>query len=112
MQLLGQLQNPPPSLGVVFEAFPEGTTPNEGEAAALMPPPMRLGNGVVQRAVVKVLAAAEQPMRVAEIRIAVEAAFGHTVSYESVSWSLRAGSRGDDPHFERTSYWCYRLRCQ
>jgi hypothetical protein len=72
--------------------------------------PRRLGNGVVRRAVVKVLAAADSPMRVVEIQKAVESALGHAASYESVSWCLRMGSRGGESHFERVSYYFYRLR--
>jgi hypothetical protein len=109
MQLVGQLQNPSPSLQAVFDALRDSPAASEQPVAALEPP-MRLGNGVVQRAVVKVLGAAEQPMRVAEIRRAVEAALGQAVSYESVSWSLRTGSHGPRSRFERASYWCYRLR--
>jgi hypothetical protein len=69
----------------------------------------RLGNGVVQRAVVKVLAASDAPTRLAHIYAAVEARLGHSVSKESVSWCLRTGCGGDEPRFERVSYGCYRL---
>jgi hypothetical protein len=111
MQTLGHLQNPSPSLRVVFEAFPDGPPASTGRpTASLLPRPKRLGNGVVQRAVVRALAAAREPMRVVEIREAVEALLGHAVSYESVSWCLRMGSQGAGPRFERVSYYCYRLR--
>lgn len=49
-------------------------------------------------------------MRVAEICEAVEVALTRSVSYDSVSWSLRMGSRGDWPRFERVSYRYYGLR--
>ena len=49
-------------------------------------------------------------MRVLAIQRAVEKLLGHAVSYESVSWCLRMGSRGDGPRFERVSYYFYRLR--
>jgi hypothetical protein len=76
----------------------------------LQPPPKRLGNGVVKRAVVKVLASAEQPMRLAAVRAAVEQLLGQAISDESVSWCLRMGTRGNEPLFERVAYGCYRLR--
>jgi hypothetical protein len=74
-------------------------------------PPKRLGNGAVRRAVVKVLAASDQPMRVAAVQAAVQVLLGRVVSYESVSWCLRMGSKGETPCFERASYYCYRLKC-
>jgi hypothetical protein len=113
MQLIGQLQNLPPRLQVVFEAFSDGALGWSAQpVAALASSPKRLGNGVVQRAVANVLEASDQPMRVVAIRTAVEALLGQAVSYESVSWCLRMGSRGHKPRFERASYYCYRLRGQ
>jgi hypothetical protein len=112
MQLLGQLQNPSPSLQVVSEAFPDGpATPSERPAAA-MPSPKRLGNDVVKRAVVKVLAASTEPMRVVAIQTAVQALLGHAVSYESVSWCLRMGSRKETPLFVRPARGYYQLASQ
>ena len=72
----------------------------------------RLGNGVVQRAVVKVLAAADQPMRLRDIYSAVEDLLGRTVSKESVSWCLRTSRTGQGPGFERVAYGYYRLAPQ
>jgi hypothetical protein len=111
MRLVGQLCNPSSSLERVLDALPGA--PLETTAAScspLVPAPRRLGNGVVQRAVVKVLAAAGAPMRHADIHAAVQGQLGQSVSKESVSWCLRTGSRGSEPRFERIAYGLYRLR--
>jgi hypothetical protein len=70
----------------------------------------RLGNGVVQRAVVKALVAADQPMRLAEVHLAVEGlGHTHTVSKDSINWCLSTGARGKEPRFERVARGCYWL---
>ncbi len=51
-------------------------------------------------------------MRAADIRAAVERLLGVPVSYESVSWSLRMGSRKEMPDFIRPTYGYYQLRSQ
>lgn len=77
-----------------------------------MPVPTRLANGAVQRVIVKVLSTADCPMRLSEIRSAVDQLLGRSVSIESVSWSLRQGCRGERPCFERVAYGVYGLRDQ
>lgn len=110
VHLLGHLSNPSAALTAVFEALPDEPL------GPVMPRPespsseRRLGNGVVQRAVVKVLAAAAKPMRAADIHTAVEGLLGHGVSKNSVSWCLAAGTRAKEPRFERVGYGVYRLR--
>jgi hypothetical protein len=74
------------------------------------PASWRLGNGVVQRAVAKVLAMAGRPMRVAEVHLAVEQLLGHSVSKHSVSWSLAADARSKEARFERTTRGYYQIR--
>jgi hypothetical protein len=92
----------------VFEALPD--EPLEPIEAPTPTPEMgRLGNGVVQRAVAKVLAAAGA-MRTADIHLAVERLLGRAVSKESVSSALRKGIRGSEPRFERVSVGYYQLR--
>lgn len=81
----------------------------QGSIAA-EPASRRLGNGVVQRAVVKVLAAASGPMRDADVHQAVEQLLGRPVSKNSVSWSMAADARSEDPRFERTTRGYYQLR--
>jgi hypothetical protein len=71
---------------------------------------LKLGNGVVQDAVVKVLVAADRPMRLAEVRTAVDALLGHPVSKDSINCCLSTGARGNNPRFERVAPGCYRLR--
>jgi hypothetical protein len=92
----------------VYEAPPD--EPLEPiERPAQEPETGRLGNGVVQRPVVKVLAAGGA-MRTADIHLAVERLLGRAVSKESVSCALRKGIRGAEPRFERVTVGCYRLR--
>jgi hypothetical protein len=71
---------------------------------------LKLGNGVVQAAVVKALARADHPMRLAEVRTAVDALLGHPVSKDSINWCLSTGVRGKEPRFERVACGSYRLR--
>ncbi len=63
----------------------------------------RLGNGVVQRAVVKVLAVARRPMCGQEVRLAVEDLLGHPVSENSISSCLAYGARGREPLFAKVT---------
>jgi hypothetical protein len=110
MHLLGHYFNHPSSPPqAIFDALPdEPLEPTERPE----PPPEtgRLGNGVVQRAVVKVLAAADGPSRAADIHLAVERLLGRVVSKESVSCALHRGIRGSTPRFERVSVGYYRFR--
>jgi hypothetical protein len=71
----------------------------------------RLGDGVVQRAVIKALVAADQPMGLTEVHLAVEGLLGRTVSKDSIKWCLSTGVRGKEPRFERVARGCYRLIC-
>jgi hypothetical protein len=109
MHLLGRLTNLPAPLAAVFEALPdepiEPTVCSEPQIKA-----GRLGNGEVQRAVVKVLASANQPMRLRDINAAVEDWLGQAVSKESVGWCLRMSRSGAGSRFERVAHGCYRLK--
>jgi hypothetical protein len=108
MHLLEHLSNLSPSQERVLDAFPDGL-PERRRPIAPPPPRKRLGNGVVQRAIVRVLAAADEPLSLAAIHQAVEARLGQSVSNASVTWCLHMGSKGDDPRFERVSIGVYRL---
>jgi hypothetical protein len=111
MRLLGHLTNPPSSLQAVFNALPD--EPIEPMARPESPVATgRLGNGVVQRAIVKVLASADRPMRLRDIHSAVEDRLGQAVSKESVSWCLRRSRSGDELRFERVAFGSYRLMPQ
>jgi hypothetical protein len=111
MHLLEHLTNPSAPLKAVFEALPDA--PLEPIEHPTPPPETaRLGNGVVQRAVVKVLALAGQPMRLRDIHAVVEDRLGQAVSKESVSWCLRMSRCGDEPRFERVAFGSYRLMPQ
>jgi hypothetical protein len=110
MHLLGHYFNHPSSpLQAIFNALPdEPLEPTEHPTPT--PETGRLGNGAVQRAVVKVLAAAGGPMRGADIHLAVERLLDRAVSKNSVSWCLAAGVKSQRARFERVSYGTYRLR--
>jgi hypothetical protein len=108
MHLVGQLSNPSAPLAAVFEALPD-----EPIMATARPAPQldvgRLGNGVVQRAVIKVLALAQRPLTVLETQAAVVGLLGHPVSKGSINCCLSTGALGNEPRFERVSRGCYRL---
>jgi hypothetical protein len=112
MRLVGQFSNPSSRLQTVLEAFPDGssapgTTPTAPDFGM-----QKLGNGVVQRAIVKVLASADLPMRARDIWSAVERLLGHSVPQNSVWWALSVGAKGERPLFERVAYGSYRLAPQ
>jgi hypothetical protein len=109
VHLLGHFSNPSSSLQAIFNTLPdEPLEPTEHPTPT--PETGRLGNGAVQRAVVKVLAAANSPTRAADIHLGVECLLGRAVSKESVSCCLRKGVREAAPRFERVSVGYYRLR--
>jgi hypothetical protein len=112
MHLVGQLSNPSAALVAVFEAAGGALRRPAGlqRPIAVEPASRRLGNGVVQRAVVQVIAAANGPMRGADVHQAVERLLGRPVSKNSVSWSLAADARSEEPRFERTTRGHYQLR--
>jgi hypothetical protein len=101
MHLVGQLSNPSGPLVAVLEAVNVARRrPAVEQATVAVEPSLgRLGNGVVQRAVVKVLAAAARPMGVAEVQVAVETMLGHPVSEHSISSCLASGVRRMEPLF-------------
>jgi hypothetical protein len=108
MRLVGQLSSSLPRLQRVLDL------PDTPRARPRAPAPpergsRRLGNGVVQRAVVKVLATADRPLSLADVRPAVEGLLGHSVSEYSVSCCLAAGARASQPCFERVARGHYRL---
>jgi hypothetical protein len=85
----------------MFEALPD--EPIEPMAHPEPEPATgRRGNGVVQRAVMKVLTSANQPVRLRDIHAAVE----------SVGWCVRTSRSGAGPRFERVAYGCYRMMSQ
>lgn len=88
---------------------PEESSRHLGRPIVAPPKRKRLGNGVVQRAVIGVLAAAGHAMSVAEVHGAVEERLGQPVSKDSVSCCLSTGARGAGPRFERMARGCCRL---
>ena len=112
MHLVGQISNPSSTLAAVLgTAAVVHPGPKESrESIGAEPALGRLGNGVVQRAVVKVLEVARRPMSGREVRLAVEDLLGHPVSEHSISWCLAAAARRGKPPFESVARGRYTLR--
>lgn len=109
MHLRGHDSNPPEALETVLATCPEGHRGVPRRASAsLMPATRRLGNGELQRAVIAALESAERPLRVREVRVAVERCLRKPVSASSVNACLSVGARGHG-RFERGGPGLYRL---
>ena len=109
MHLVGQHSNPSELLEAVLGWVPDAAGTPRRELVAALPKAKRLGNGVVQRALIKALAVAGRPMGVCEAQTAVEALLGHGVSRDSVNSCLSTGARGARPRFRRVASGRYRL---
>jgi hypothetical protein len=109
MHLRGHDSNHDRPLRVVLEWVPEalGMLPRRPAGAVLQA--KRLGNGVVQRAVIDVLGASDHALAVPRVHLGVEERLGRTVSRDSVRSCLSSGVRGPHSSFERTAPGCYRL---
>lgn len=105
VRLLGQLSNLSASLEAIFEAMPD--TPLQPIDRPESPP--GVGNGVVKRAVVKVLAAAGAPMRGADVYRAVERLLGAS-RLQELGELVSGARRNEMLLFERVGYGMYRLR--
>ncbi len=109
VRLVGQLSNPSSALQSIL-----GLSGNRVKARVMRPQAQpvqrRLGNGVVQRAVVKALASAQCPLTVLEVQAAVVELLGHPVSKGSINYCLSTGVLGHKPRFERVARGCYRVR--
>jgi hypothetical protein len=106
VDLLTRLANPAPRVERVLAAsLAQGPRRKPPET----PASDRLGNGVVKRAIAKVLAAADEPMRLGDIHQAVGRMLGKPVSYASVEWCMRTDVKRQAPQFERVQPGSYRL---
>jgi hypothetical protein len=78
----------------VLDAIPGGIPEQIGRSRPRpeAPRPLRLGNGVVQRAMIKALVDADRPMDVGEAHRAVEELLGYPVSRDSVNSCLSTGA--------------------
>lgn len=70
---------------------------------------LRLRCGAVQAAVIKVLAAAQEPMQVRDIHAAVQHLLSRRVSKDSVNSCLSTRSKGKSPLFKRLAQGQYAL---
>lgn len=110
MHLVGQLSNPSEPLEVALRWACDGSTSTRpGNTRPVGPERKRLGNGVVQRAVIKALVEAGRAMSVGEAHSAVEALLGRSVSLDSVNSSLSTGVGGTRRRFERVERGWYQL---
>jgi hypothetical protein len=111
MHLSGHYSNHSPAFTGVVDAFPGGIpeqiSPDRRPPEA--PRPLRLGNGVVQRAVITAFVEADRPMDVGEAHRAVEELLGYAVSRDSVSSCLSTGARSARLRFERVARGRYQL---
>src|SRR5436305_13523976 len=90
--------NPPEALEAALAALPEsGVSNRRRDSAVLNPAARRLCNGELQRAVIGILEAADGPLSVAEVRLAVERSLGKVVSRSSVNACLSVGARRFGP---------------
>jgi len=109
MHLVGQHSNPSEFLEVVLGWVPDAPGRSRREPVAALSRAKRLGNGVVQRGLIKALTVSDRSMGVSEAQAAVEALLGHCVSRDSVNSCLSTGARGARPRFERVTPGRYRL---
>ncbi len=111
MHLVGQHSNPSELLEAVLGWVPDGASGRGSRSIATLPEAERLGNGVVQRAVVGVLADADAaaPLSMLDLHRAVEERLGQPVSKDSVNSCLSTGARGAQPRFARVAPGRYRL---
>jgi hypothetical protein len=65
--------------------------------------------GAVQAAILKVLAAAQEPMRVRDVHAAVECLLASHVSRDSVNSCLSTKAKGKHPLFKRVGLGSYAL---
>jgi hypothetical protein len=95
----------------VLMAYPAGTPVQirRSSSGPEAPRPLRLGNGVVERSVIRAFLEADGPMGVGEAHATVERLLGHPVSRDSVCSCLSIGARGERPRFERVGRGRYQI---
>lgn len=104
MQERGRRSNPRPDVETLIDLLmdPAGrlqrvdlgaATAAVSERPEPRPRELRLQQGVIKRTVFSVLAEANQPLRVTEVRALVEQRLGRAVSYETVNSCLSVAAR-------------------
>jgi hypothetical protein len=109
MHLSGLDSNPPEPLETVLRSASEGSSACHSVARAAVSEGKRLGNGVVQRAVIRALADAVRVIDVGGAHMAVEALLARSASRDSVSRCLSTGARAGRFDFERVARGGYQL---
>jgi hypothetical protein len=94
VHLRGHNSNHDRPLGVVLDWVPEASSVLSRRPVAAVLETKRLGSGVVQRAVVCVLAAVDRALSVADVQGGVEERLEGPVSKDSVRSCLSSGARG------------------
>jgi hypothetical protein len=109
MRSSGHYSNPPKALKTVLRCPSEGLSSPRGAPKAILPELKRLDNGVILRAVIRVLAEADGAMDVGEDHVAVEVLLGRSVSRDSVGSCLSTGARAARCRFEHVERGRYQL---
>jgi hypothetical protein len=109
MHLSGHYSNPPEALETVLGSALDGLSSRQRVSTAALAKARRLGNGVVQSAVISALAEADRAMDVGETHAAVEELLGRSVSRDSVNGCLSTGTRAGACAFERVARGRYQL---
>src|SRR5271165_44450 len=111
MHLSGHYSNHSPAFTGVLDAFAAGFPDQGGQRRPVFETSKsrRAGNGVIQRAVIRVMAGVDRPMDVGEVHTTVEGLLGCPVSRDSVNSCLSTGARGAWPSFQRVERGRYRL---
>ena len=108
MHLVGQLSNPSEPLEAVLGWVPDGSATRKREPLGPLHATKRLGNGVVQKALLKAVTSAGRPMGVREAQVVVEALLGIAFPAILSTAAFRPPPRGVPPSFERVApgrYW-------
>lgn len=108
MRLSGACSNQS-QLAVVLKAAEARSKLTTSNAAKSSRAPIRLKQGILQDAVLTVMAENRQALRPTEIRASVERKLGRTISYDTVASFLSAAARSDRWPVVRVSPGRYRL---
>jgi len=109
MHLVGQHSNPSELLEAVLGWVPDGSPTRRREPIAGLLETKRLGNGVVQRAVVRGFAVGGRTMDISEAQRAAEAVLGGAVPPDTGNNFVSTRAPGPAPRFERVAHGRYRL---
>jgi hypothetical protein len=109
MQGLEHFSNPSVPLTRVLAAFPDGVPErNQCPIVPIVAKRQRYGNGIVLRAVRRVLVDVDEPVSAAEVQTLTEAQLGEAVSIKTVRSCLKRDAREPEARLVRVSIGRYR----